>query len=85
VGDAAQGMLPTLGMGANLSLNDAAMLVEQLDRYGRGDVKLLEGIGTYESAMREAAYPILRATLDHDKNFGGGALADAEASVRDDE
>lgn len=85
VGDAAHGMLPTLGMGANLSLNDAAMLVEQLDRYGRGDVKLLEGIGTYESAMREAAYPILRATLDHDKNFGGGALADAEASVRDDE
>lgn len=84
VGDAAHGMLPTLGMGANLSLNDAAMLVEQLDRYGRGEVDLLDGIGTYEAAMREAAYPILRATLDHDKNFGGGALADAEANVRAD-
>ena len=78
VGDAAHGMLPTLGMGANLSLNDAALLVEHLERVGRGEVDLLEGIGTYEAQMRETAYPILRMTLDHDKNFGGGALADAE-------
>jgi hypothetical protein len=27
--------------------------------------------------MRETAYPILRMTLDHDKNFGGGGLAKA--------
>jgi 2-polyprenyl-6-methoxyphenol hydroxylase-like FAD-dependent oxidoreductase len=79
VGDAAHGMLPTLGMGANLSLNDAALLVEQLDRVGRGEAELSDAIGTYETAMRAAAYPILRMTLDHDKNFGGGALADAEA------
>jgi 2-polyprenyl-6-methoxyphenol hydroxylase-like FAD-dependent oxidoreductase len=84
VGDAAHGMLPTLGMGANLSLNDAAMLVEQLDRVGRGEVELAAAIGTYEAAMREAAYPILRMTLDHDKNFGGGALADAEAKTGGD-
>jgi 2-polyprenyl-6-methoxyphenol hydroxylase-like FAD-dependent oxidoreductase len=77
VGDAAHGMLPTLGMGANLSLNDAALLTEQLDRVGRGEVELLEAIGTYEAQMRETAYPILRMTLDHDKNFGGGALAEA--------
>jgi len=81
VGDAAHGMLPTLGMGANLSLNDAAMLVEQLDRVGRGEAEIEDAIGVYEAAMREAAYPILRATLDHDKNFGGGALADAEAKA----
>jgi 2-polyprenyl-6-methoxyphenol hydroxylase-like FAD-dependent oxidoreductase len=77
VGDAAHGMLPTLGMGANLSLNDAALLTEQLDRYGRGEVDLLDAIGTYEEQMRETAYPILRMTIDHDKNFGGGALAEA--------
>jgi 2-polyprenyl-6-methoxyphenol hydroxylase-like FAD-dependent oxidoreductase len=77
VGDAAHGMLPTLGMGANLSLNDAALLTEQLDRVGRDEVELLEAIGTYEAQMRAAAYPILRMTLDHDKNFGGGALAEA--------
>jgi 2-polyprenyl-6-methoxyphenol hydroxylase-like FAD-dependent oxidoreductase len=84
VGDAAHGMLPTLGMGANLSLNDAAMLVEQLDRVGRGEAELSDAIGAYEAAMREAAYPILRMTLDHDKNFGGGALADAEAKTAGD-
>lgn len=81
VGDAAHGMLPTLGMGANLSLNDAALLVEQLDAAGRGEVGLTEAIGRYEAQMREAAYPILRMTIDHDKHFGGGALADAEKKV----
>jgi 2-polyprenyl-6-methoxyphenol hydroxylase-like FAD-dependent oxidoreductase len=84
VGDAAHGMLPTLGMGANLSLNDAALLVEQLDRYGRGEVELLEAVGRYEAQMRETAYPILRMTLDHDKNFGGGALAEAEQKAQAD-
>jgi len=58
-------------------VNDAALLTEQLDRYGRGEVDLLDAIGTYEEQMRETAYPILRMTVDHDKNFGGGALAEA--------
>jgi len=84
VGDAAHGMLPTLGMGANLSLNDAALLVEQLDRVGRGEAEIADAIGVYEAQMREAAYPILRMTLDHDKNFGGGALAEAEAKAGGD-
>ncbi len=81
VGDAAHGMLPTLGMGANLSLNDAALLVEALDRVGRGEAEIAGAIGDYEVQMRETAYPILRMTLDHDKNFGGGALAEAEAKA----
>lgn len=80
-GDAAHGMLPTLGMGANLSLNDAAVLVAQLDRVGAGEVELTEAIGSYEAQMRELAYPILRLTLDHDTNFGGGGLAKAEAQA----
>jgi len=71
------GLATAIGMGANLSLNDAALLTEQLDRYGRGEVDLLDAIGTYEEQMRETAYPILRMTVDHDKNFGGGALAEA--------
>jgi salicylate hydroxylase len=77
IGDAAHGMLPTLGMGANLALNDAALLTDQLERVARGEAELLEAIGAYEAQMREIAYPILRMTLDHDKNFGGGALAEA--------
>lgn len=81
VGDAAHGMLPTLGMGANLSLNDGALLVDQLERHGNGEVELIEAIAAYEVQMRATAYPILRLTLDHDKNFGGGGLAKAEASL----
>jgi 2-polyprenyl-6-methoxyphenol hydroxylase-like FAD-dependent oxidoreductase len=83
VGDAAHGMLPTLGMGANLSLNDAAMLVEQLGRVGRGEAELEEAIGAYEAQMRELAYPILRMTLDHDKHFGGGGLQQADQTAQD--
>jgi 2-polyprenyl-6-methoxyphenol hydroxylase-like FAD-dependent oxidoreductase len=84
IGDAAHGMLPTLGMGANLALNDAALLTDQLERVARGQADLLEAIGAYEAHMRETSYPILRMTLDHDKNFGGGALAEATAGLDDD-
>ena len=80
VGDAAHGMLPTLGMGANLSLHDAALLVDGLDRVARGQAQLLDEIGAYEEQMRQTAYPILRMTLDHDTNFGGGGLARARGA-----
>jgi 2-polyprenyl-6-methoxyphenol hydroxylase-like FAD-dependent oxidoreductase len=75
VGDAAHAMLPTIGMGANLALRDAACLVEQLGRVGRGEAGLIEAIGEFERDMREVVYPFHRMTLDHDTNFGGGALA----------
>jgi 2-polyprenyl-6-methoxyphenol hydroxylase-like FAD-dependent oxidoreductase len=75
VGDAAHAMLPTLGMGANLALRDAEHLVAQLARAGRGEAGLLTAIGEYEQDMRAVAYPFHAMTLDHDKNFGGGALA----------
>jgi 2-polyprenyl-6-methoxyphenol hydroxylase-like FAD-dependent oxidoreductase len=77
VGDAAHAMLPTLGMGANLALRDAQQLVEQLCRAGRGETGVVRAIGAYERDMRDVAYPLHRMTLDHDKNFGGGALASA--------
>jgi 2-polyprenyl-6-methoxyphenol hydroxylase-like FAD-dependent oxidoreductase len=79
VGDAAHAMLPTLGMGANLALRDAQHLVEQLVRAGRGETGVVAAIGTYEQDMREVVYPFHRMTLDHDKNFGGGALASASS------
>jgi 2-polyprenyl-6-methoxyphenol hydroxylase-like FAD-dependent oxidoreductase len=68
-------------MGANLALRDAARLVEALSRAGRGEVGLVEAIGDYERDMREVAYPFHRMTLDHDKNFGGGALQKAGAGA----
>lgn len=76
MGDAAHGMLPTLGMGANVSLVDAALLADQLVGARAGERGLVEAVGAYETAMREFSYPILGMTLDHDKNFGGGALAE---------
>jgi 2-polyprenyl-6-methoxyphenol hydroxylase-like FAD-dependent oxidoreductase len=62
-------------MGANLALRDAEHLVAQLDRAAGGEADLLAAIGEYEQEMRTVAYPFHAMTLDHDKNFGGGALA----------
>jgi 2-polyprenyl-6-methoxyphenol hydroxylase-like FAD-dependent oxidoreductase len=83
VGDAAHGMLPTMGMGANLALHDAATLVDALRDLGSGGDRtvLTQAVGDYERHMRETAYPILRMTLDHDRNFGGGALAEASGGT----
>jgi 2-polyprenyl-6-methoxyphenol hydroxylase-like FAD-dependent oxidoreductase len=69
-------MLPTLGMGANLALRDAASLLDQLDAASRGETGLVEAIGTYEQQMRDYVYPFMRMTMDHDRQFGGGALED---------
>jgi 2-polyprenyl-6-methoxyphenol hydroxylase-like FAD-dependent oxidoreductase len=70
VGDAAHAMLPTLGMGANMALNDARLLVDAL----AANDDVVAAVGSYEAQMRETAYPILLATVDHDRAFGGGGL-----------
>ncbi|MDA0159061.1 FAD-dependent monooxygenase [Solirubrobacter ginsenosidimutans] len=74
IGDAAHAMLPTLGMGANLSLRDAGALCRRLEAFGRGEQDLLGAIGAYEDEMRNIVYPFMRMTAEHDKHFGGGAL-----------
>jgi 2-polyprenyl-6-methoxyphenol hydroxylase-like FAD-dependent oxidoreductase len=67
-------MLPTLGLGANLALRDAASLLDQLSAAARGEVGLVPAIGAYEQQMRDDVYPFMRMTMDHDRQFGGGAL-----------
>src|SRR5262249_19057824 len=57
IGDAAHAMLPTLGLGANLALRDAARLLDQLCAAARGHGDLVQAIGTYEQQMRDYAYP----------------------------
>ena len=73
VGDAIHAMLPTMGMGGNTSLHDAAILTAKLAAAQRGELGLVEAIGAYEQDMREFAYPIMEMSADHDR-FGGGGL-----------
>ena len=72
IGDAAHAMLPTLGMGANTALNDARLLLDALAAHD----DVVDAVGEYEDRMRETAYPILMATVDHDRSFAGGGLKD---------
>jgi salicylate hydroxylase len=79
IGDAAHAMLPTLGMGANLALNDVRVLLDQLASAQADGTDLVAAIGAYEEEMRTLVYPFMQMTMDHDRHFGGGALADAGA------
>jgi 2-polyprenyl-6-methoxyphenol hydroxylase-like FAD-dependent oxidoreductase len=81
IGDAAHAMLPTLGMGANLALRDAGKLAELLGEANEGDLDLSDAIHAAEEEMRDYAYPFVRATMDHDHAFGGGALETIEVSA----
>ncbi len=81
IGDAAHAMLPSLGMGANLSLRDARGLVEELRDVGADREDLLAAVGRAEAAMREAAYPIMAMTLEHDERFGGGGLKELSGAA----
>jgi 2-polyprenyl-6-methoxyphenol hydroxylase-like FAD-dependent oxidoreductase len=74
VGDAAHAMLPSLGMGANLALRDAGLLLERLVAVGEGEQELVPAIGAFEDDMREYVYPFMRMAVEHDKHFGGGGL-----------
>jgi 2-polyprenyl-6-methoxyphenol hydroxylase-like FAD-dependent oxidoreductase len=73
VGDAIHAMLPTMGMGGNTSLHDAAILSGKLAAAQRGELDLVAAIGEYEQEMRGFAYPIMEMSADHDR-FGGGGL-----------
>jgi 2-polyprenyl-6-methoxyphenol hydroxylase-like FAD-dependent oxidoreductase len=77
VGDAIHAMLPTMGMGGNTSLRDAAVLADRLAAVQRGELDLVEAIGAYEEDMRGFAYPIMEMSADHDR-FGGGGLREKE-------
>jgi 2-polyprenyl-6-methoxyphenol hydroxylase-like FAD-dependent oxidoreductase len=64
LGDAIHAMPPSFGAGANSALRDAASLVRALDDAASGRRPLLDAIGAYEEDMREAVFPIMRASSD---------------------
>ena len=80
IGDAAHAMLPTLGLGANLALRDASRLLDQISAAARGELDIVAAIGAYEQDMRDYVYPFMRMTMNHDRQFGGGALESRERS-----
>ena len=45
-------------------------------RGGPRRVALVPAIGAYEQGMRDYVYPFMRMTMEHDRQFGGGALED---------
>jgi 2-polyprenyl-6-methoxyphenol hydroxylase-like FAD-dependent oxidoreductase len=75
IGDAAHAMLPSLGLGANLSLRDSRRLLELLTDATREGADVVDAIAAHEREMRDYTYPFMRMALEHDRNFGGGALA----------
>lgn len=75
IGDAAHAMLPTLGMGGNLALMDAARLADAIGSAAADPAGLTAAIGTAEAEMRDYVYPLMRMTVQHDDNFGGGGLS----------
>ena len=80
LGDAAHGMLPTLGMGANSAIRDASVLADRLADVAAGRADLTTAVHEYEAEMRAFAYPLIAITVDHENVFGGGALARANAA-----
>lgn len=80
LGDAAHGMLPTKGMGANATFHDAAFLCDRLADAAAGRKNIPEAIGDYETEMRSFAYPVIAMAADHDNQFGGGSITRAEAA-----
>ena len=78
LGDAAHGMLPTLGMVANTAVWDAERLADAVTGIG-GGASLQASLSRYEADMRSLAHSLIPMTVDHDNVFGGGDLPQGNA------
>jgi len=63
LGDAIHSMTPYRGIGANIALQDAALLCAKLAEADRGDKPVLEAIAEYEAAMRQYGYAAVASSL----------------------
>lgn len=64
IGDAIHTMTPGRGVGVNTALRDAALLCQQLVAARDGRLTLLDGVATYETAMREYAFAAVEKSLE---------------------
>jgi 2-polyprenyl-6-methoxyphenol hydroxylase-like FAD-dependent oxidoreductase len=63
LGDAIHSMTPYRGIGANIALQDAALLCSKLGEADRGEKPVLEAIAEYETAMRQYGYTAVASSL----------------------
>ena len=71
-GDAIHAMPPSLGVGANLALRDAQLLAEALIPLKSWDrSSIVAAIGSYETRMRDYAFPLLRRAITQEGMASG--------------
>ena len=63
LGDAIHSMTPYRGIGANIALQDAALLCAKLTEAHRGQKPVLEAIAEYEAAMRVYGFAAVASSL----------------------
>jgi 2-polyprenyl-6-methoxyphenol hydroxylase-like FAD-dependent oxidoreductase len=63
LGDAIHSMTPYRGIGANIALQDAALLCAKLEEADRGERAVVEAIAEYEAAMRQYGYAAVASSL----------------------
>lgn len=63
IGDAIHSMTPYRGIGGNVALRDASLLVRKLAAAHRGEVPLIEAIHEYETTMIDYGFRAVRRSL----------------------
>jgi 2-polyprenyl-6-methoxyphenol hydroxylase-like FAD-dependent oxidoreductase len=71
LGDAIHSMTPYRGIGANIALQDAALLATKLVEVDRGKKPVLDAIAEYEAAMRQYGYAAVASSLRAMENATG--------------
>ena len=64
LGDAIHGMTPTLGRGANVAMRDGVTLGRALKRVADGTVALAEALASYETAMLNYGFDVVREAAE---------------------
>ena len=65
LGDAIHNMPPVGGLGGNMALRDAYVLVQALTAAQSGTMPLLSAIGAYEAEMRTSGFAAVRAAMGY--------------------
>lgn len=64
IGDAIHTMTPGLGVGANTALLDANILGDNLIRVAKGEVSVVEAVGSYEKEMHSYAWERVEKSME---------------------